>query len=67
MLHAKFQNHEPPDSGEEDFKEDFFFSIYSHSLGHVTLTSYTNFHFPFITMLHIKFGFDWTSGFREDV
>ena len=39
------------------------FVIYSHGdqLGHVTLTSYTNFHFPFLTMLHIKFGFDWPS------
>ena len=41
------------------------FAIYTHSghLGHVTL----NFHSPFLTMFHIKFGFDWPSGFREDV
>ena len=44
------------------------FAIYSHGghLGHVTLTSYTNFHSLFLIMLHIKFGFDWPSGFRED-
>ena len=60
MLHAKFQNHRPSGSEEEDF---IFFAIYSHGghLGHVTLTIYTNFHFLFLRMLHIKFGFDWLS------
>ena len=46
------------------------FSIYSHGshLGHVTLTIYINFLSPFPRMLHMKFGFDWPSGFRgEDV
>ena len=44
MLHAKFQNHKPSGSGEEDFKSFFFFAIYSHGghLGHVTLTIYIN-------------------------
>ena len=44
------------------------FAIYSHGghLGHVTLTFYVNFHSPFLlTMLHIKFGFNWPSSFRE--
>ena len=42
--------------------------FYSHGrhLGHVTLTIYTNFHSLFLRMLHIKFGFDWPSGFREE-
>ena len=63
MLHVKFQNHRPSDSEEEDF--NFFFAIYSHGghLGHVTLTIYINFHFLFLRMLHIKFGFDWLSSF----
>ena len=45
------------------------FAIYSHGghLGHVTLTIYTNFHCLFLTMLDIKFGFDWPMGFREGV
>ena len=45
------------------------FAIYSHGghLGHVTLTIYANVHSLFLRMLHIKFGFDWPSGFREDV
>ena len=65
MLHAKFQNHRPSGSGKEDFLK--IFAIYSHGshLGHVTLTFYTNFHSLFLTMLHIKFGFNWQSGFRE--
>ena len=41
------------------------FTIYSHGghLGHVTFTIYFN----FLSMLHIKFDFDWPNGFREDV
>ena len=64
MFHAKFQNHTP--SGSE---EDFKCFCYSHGghLGHVTLTIYTNFHSPFLTMLQIKFGYDWPGDFREDV
>ena len=67
MLHAKFQDHRPPSSEEEDFFK--IFAIYSHGghLGHVTITFYANFHSLFLRMLHIKFGFDWPSGFREDV
>ena len=44
------------------------FAIYSHGghLGHVTLTIFTNFHFLFLRVLHIKFGFDWPRGFREE-
>ena len=58
MLQAKFQDHRT--SG----------SVYGHGghLGHVTWTIYTNFRSPFPRRLHIKFGFDWSSGFRgEDV
>ena len=63
MLHAKFQNHRPSGSEEEIFKKKF--AIYSHGghLGHVTLTIYINFHFLFLRMFHIKFGFDWLSSF----
>ena len=67
MLQAKFQNHMSSGSEEKD-KFIKFFVIYSHGghLGHVTWTIYINFHSPFLTMLHIKFGFDWLSGFREE-
>ena len=63
MLHAKFQNHRPTGSEEEDFKKKF--AIYSQGghLGHVTLPIYMNFHLPFLRMLHIKFGLDWLSSF----
>ena len=66
MLHAKFQNHRPSGSGEEDFLK--VFAIYSHGghLDHVTLSIYTNFRSPFLRMFHIKFGFEWPSGFREE-
>ena len=68
MLHTKFHGNQPACSGEEDFLR--VFTIYGHGghLGHVTWTIYTNFCFPFPRRLHIKFGFDWPSGFRgEDV
>ena len=68
MLHTKFRGNRPAGSGEGDFLR--FFSIYGHGghLGHVTRTIYTNFGSPCPRRLHIKFGFDWPSGFRgEDV
>ena len=42
------------------------FTIYGRGchIGHVTLTIYINFHSPFPMRLHIKFGFDWPSGFK---
>ena len=43
------------------------FTVYRHDghLGYITWTIYISFHSPFLMMLHIKFGFDWQSGFRE--
>ena len=65
MLHAKFQNHRPSGSGEEFLK---VFAIYSHGghIGHVTLVIYINFHSPYLRMIHMKFCFDWPSGFRGE-
>ena len=68
MQHAKFQDHRTYGSGEEDFCR--FLTIYRHGghLGHVTWTIYIKFLSPLPRRLHIKFGFDWPSGFRgEDV
>ena len=67
MLHTKFRENRPAGSGEDFLR---VFTIYGRCghLGHVTWTIYINFcsHFP--RRLHIKFGFDWPSGFRgEDV
>ena len=63
MLHTKFRENLSTCSG--DFLK--VFTIYGHGghLGHVTWTIYINFHSPFPTRLHIKFGFEWPSGFRE--
>ena len=63
MLHSKFQNQRPSGSGEENYM-----AIYSHGghLGHVTMTIYIYFHSPFLRMLHMTLGFDWTNGIREE-
>ena len=44
------------------------FTIYGHGdhLGHVTWNIYINFGSPFLSMLHMKFGFDWLSGLRGE-
>ena len=67
MLYTKFRENRPAGSGEEDCLR--FFAIYGHGghLGHVTWTIYINFRSRFPRRLHIKFGFDWPSGFRGDV
>ena len=33
-------------------------------LGHLTWIIYIHIGYPFLLMLYIKFGFDWSSGFR---
>ena len=68
MLHTKFRENWPAGSGEEDFFKVFTIKWHGGRLGHVTWTVYTDFRSPFPRRLHIKFGFDWPSGFRgEDV
>ena len=64
MLHARFQNRRPSGSGGEDLFI-FLARIYSHGghLVHVTLTININFYSPITRILHIKFGFDWLSGY----
>ena len=66
MIHAKFQDHRTFGSGEKDYEG---FTIYGHGshLGHVTYTIYINFLSPFPRRLHMKFGLDWSCGFKEDV
>ena len=65
MLHTKFRKNRPAGSGEEDFLR--VFTIYGRGghLGHVTQMPRTNFRSPYPRRLHIKFGFDRPSGFRE--
>ena len=64
MLHTKPQGHWPFGSGEEDFLR--VFTIYGRG-GHVTQTPRINFRSPIPLRLHMKFGFDWPSGFGEDL
>ena len=65
MLHTKFRENRPVGSGE-DFRR--VFTIYRHGghLGHVTQMSRTKYRSPYPRRLHIKFGFDWPSGFGEE-
>ena len=66
MLHTKFCENWPAGSGE-DFGRVFTLYGRGGHLGHVTWTIYIDFRSPFPRRLHIKFGFDWPSGLREDV
>ena len=68
MLHAKFQDHRTSCSEEEDFLRFLpYMGMDGGHLGHVTQNIYKNFDSPFPRRLHIKFGFDWPSGFREEL
>ena len=65
MLHTKAQGHWP--FGSEDFRR--VFTIYGHGghLDHVSQIAQTNFRFPDPWRCHMKFGFDWPSGFGVDL
>ena len=68
MLHTKSQGHQSSGSGEEDFWR--VFTIYGHGghLGHVTRPIWTNFRFPILRSLHMKYEFNWPSSYGgEDV
>ena len=62
MLHTKFHGNRPAGSVEDFLR---VFTIYGHGghLGHVTLMPRTNLRSPYPRRLHIKFDFDWPSGF----
>ena len=66
MLYTKFCGNRSTGSGEEDFLKVFTTYRHGSHLGHVTWTIYINIRSPYIRRLHIKFGFDWPSGFREE-
>ena len=66
MLHTKFRGNRSTSSGEEDFWRVFTIYGCGGHLGHVTQMLRTNFRSPYPRRLHIKFGFDRPSGFRED-
>ena len=66
MVHTKFLGNRPAGSGE-DFL--MVFTIYGRGghLGHVTQMPRTKYCSLYPRRLHIKFGFDWQSGFGEDL
>ena len=67
MLHTKFQDHRTSGSGEEEFKGFYHIWAWRPSWSCDQDHLYKN-GSPFPWRLHIKFGFDWPSGFRgEDV
>ena len=55
MLHIKFREIRPAGSGGEEFLK-----------GHVTQNAANKLSFPYSRRLHIKFGFDQSSGFGEE-
>ena len=64
MLYTKFECHRTADVGE------YFYSVYTMyghvgNLGHMTRIIWTNFRFAIPLRLHMKFGFDWPSGFWD--
>ena len=65
MLHTKVRENRPARSGEEIF-EWFLPYMGVAAIGHMTQISLSNFRPHYPGMLHIKFHFDWPSGFREE-
>ena len=67
MLKAKLRENRPAGSGEEDFEG--FLLIWSwRPAWSCDQDAVNRLSFPYPMRLHIKFGFDWPSGFRgEDV
>ena len=67
MVHAKFQDHQTSGSEEEDFKW-FCYHIWAWRPSvSCDQDHFYKFMSPFPRKLHIKVGFDWPRGFREDV
>ena len=66
MLHTKFRENRPGGSGEEDFVGFYHIWAWQPSWScdpdAVNIISPP----PYPRRLHIKFGFDWQSGFREE-
>ena len=65
-VHAKLRENRPAGSGEEFLRA---FTIYGRGghLGHVTQMPRINFRSLYLRRLHIKFGYNWPSGFGEDL
>ena len=66
MLHTKFRENRPAGSEEEDFCRVFTIYVRGGHLGRVTQMPRTKYRSPYPRSLHIKFAFDWQSGFGEE-
>ena len=66
MLHTKAQAHWPFGSRGEDFRRVFTIDGRGGHLSPVTKMPRANFCSPDPWRLHMKFGFDWPSGFGEE-
>ena len=67
MLHTKFRENQPPVLERKIFERGFTIYGRGSHLGHVTQMLRTKYRSPYPRRLHIKFGFDRPSGFREDL
>ena len=67
MLHAMFHGNRSTGSGEEDFLKAFTIYGDGSHVGHVTKIVLKTFRSPDPWRLHIKFGYNWPTGFRGDV
>ena len=65
MLHTKFRENRPAGSEEDSLRVYTIYGCVGH-LGHVTQMPRTKYSSPYPRRLHIKFGFDRTSGFGEE-
>ena len=66
MLNTKFRGNLATSSGEDFWRVFTIYGCGGH-LVHVTRVPRTNLRSPYPRRLYIKFGFDWPSGFREDL
>ena len=63
MLHTKFRENRPADSGEEDFLRVLTINGHGGHLGHVTRIMFTNFLFLVPESFHTKLSSEWPSSF----
>ena len=66
MLHTKFRENQPAGSGEEDFFKGFYHIWAWRPSWSCDPDAVNKYRSPYPRRLHIKFGFDWQSGFGEE-
>ena len=66
MLHTKFPGNQHVRSGVEDFLKGFYHIWVWQPSWSCDPDTANKLSFPLPRRLHIKFGIDWPSGFREE-